>query len=547
MKLFIINLAAALVSITSAVTPDNVSSRLMVHIPHKLFRAEGYDHREALFGVPPYGGSISTNIFKVRTKLCEATADKYIVDEGWPSPFILMVDRGDCTFVKKVRNAQRLGAAGVVIADNICLCDDIKCITHSGSSTCETSEPIMADDGSGSDISIPSFLMFKRDANIIKEELKAKSPVQLEMAWSLPAPDDRVEYDIWTVPTDVFFNNDFVNNFKDVAVALGKSAYFTPHMYIFDGGRSNCQDNNGMNQCFSLCTNKGRYCATDPDNDVDKGISGADVVKESLRRLCIWKHYGADDGIGVKWWNYLIEFTKSCNKPDKFMNDECVNKAYKRAAIDSNVINTCMKDSGGLATDRPNKLLEEAVKSQTDRGIVLVPTVLVNSAALRGALTVGNVFNAICAGYATDTKPKACQQCEHCNDPHECIKGNGVCMANGTTSKGSVSMPMFITSSLSMIGIFVFLGIWYYKRTRRELRDEVRGLLAEYMPLEDGDDVNNDKSMITSLGSLLPPVQQFLGYPQAKNSNPSTALSHTEPNISIGNKAMNIEIGNSLQ
>ena len=40
----------------------------------------------------------------------------------WKSPFILMVDRGDCTFVTKVRHAQHAGAAGVIVADDICVC-----------------------------------------------------------------------------------------------------------------------------------------------------------------------------------------------------------------------------------------------------------------------------------------------------------------------------------------------------------------------------------------------------------------------------------------
>ena len=112
----------------------------------------------------------------------------------WQSPYILMVDRGGCTFVQKVRNAQRSGAAGVVIADNTCLCSDQECVAQSQGS-CETTEPIMADDGSGADISIPSFLMFKRDADSVKDELMQNRPVQIEMAWSLPSPDDRVEYD----------------------------------------------------------------------------------------------------------------------------------------------------------------------------------------------------------------------------------------------------------------------------------------------------------------------------------------------------------------
>jgi len=118
------------------------------------------------------------------------------------------------------------------------------------------SEPIVADDGSGSDISIPSFLMFelgppangaaraatpdvpislpprkrrssvlfccnatpranapsspnqfldklrvltKHDADKVKEQLKDGHPVQIEMAWSFPSPNDRVEYDLWCV------------------------------------------------------------------------------------------------------------------------------------------------------------------------------------------------------------------------------------------------------------------------------------------------------------------------------------------------------------
>lgn len=68
-----------------------------------------------------------------------------------------MVDRGGCTFVQKVRNAQRVGAAGVMIADNTCLCSFQDVCHPDPGHDCEIREPIMADDGSGSDISIPSF------------------------------------------------------------------------------------------------------------------------------------------------------------------------------------------------------------------------------------------------------------------------------------------------------------------------------------------------------------------------------------------------------
>lgn len=342
----------------------------------------------------------------------------------------------------------------------------------------------MADDGSGSDISIPSFLMFKKDADAIKAEVMADRPVQLEMKWALPTPDDRVEYDLWSTPTDVV-SHDFLKNFKNVALQLGKSAYFTPHMYIYDGIRSHCQGNEGQNMCYNLCTNNGRYCATDPDNDLEQGISGADVVKESLRRICIWKHYGEDDGIGSVWWTYVNSFMDRCNNPDYFMNENCVKDAYKHAKVDGSAIDRCMKDSGGLTADAANTFLDREIGTQTERGVVVLPTAFVNTAAIRGALTVNNVFDAICAGYAAGTSPKICQQCEKCYDPGECAMSGGVCKHGGGRGGSGVSTNFFVTSMFMVIAIFGGLGVWHYKRTREDMRDQVRGILAEYMPLED--------------------------------------------------------------
>jgi hypothetical protein len=85
---------------------------LNYQIPHSLFKEDGYDHREALFGVPPYGGSIAQNVYYADSDLCEPNVDTTIgyparEKKGgkmlpWPSPYILMLDRGGCTFVKKV-------------------------------------------------------------------------------------------------------------------------------------------------------------------------------------------------------------------------------------------------------------------------------------------------------------------------------------------------------------------------------------------------------------------------------------------------------------
>jgi hypothetical protein len=275
-----------------------------------LSKPDGYDHRDALFGIPPYGGSIQQQLYHADDTLChnnvdkrkgypERAKDKDGKQAPWESPFILLVDRGECTFVEKVRNAQRAGAAAVLIADSSCLCTDHECINATGVTNCEVAEPIMADDGSGADISIPSFLIFKHDADSIRSTLKDNQQVRIEMKFSVPAPDSRVEYDLWTSPTDVL-SKDILKTFQRAAVALGKDAFFTPQEYVMDGVKAGCQGDDGEDICMNLCTNSGRYCSLDPDESLSRGASGADVVAESLRRLCLWDVYGKD-GVGAIW------------------------------------------------------------------------------------------------------------------------------------------------------------------------------------------------------------------------------------------------------
>ena len=449
-----------------------------------------------MFGVPPYGGSIQQQLYYADSDLCNTNVDTHggypqrETDssgkmKSWPSPYILMVDRGGCTFVNKVRNAQRSGAAGVIIADTTCLCaagDACK-----SDQTCEEREPVMADDGSGSDITIPSFLMFKQDADPIIAELKANHMVRMEMAWSLPNPDARVEYDFWTTPTDLV-SREFQRQFKVAAVSLGTHAYFTPHMYIYDGLLSGCQNAQGKNQCYNLCTNTGRYCATDPDNNLDQGISGADVVRESLRRECIWKIYGAQDGIGVQWWDYVTEFIHRCDNEDYFASIDCVKDAMTHSAVDFHKIEACMSDSGGLDNDAENSILETQLDAKEASGVVILPAVYVNNAPLRGALEFATIFKAICAGYSTGSAPPICGKCASCGiDEYQCVV-DGKCPDDAT---GAVSTPVFAASLAGVVFCFGCIGLIQWQRSQRQMREQVRGIMAEFMPLDENSKVES--------------------------------------------------------
>jgi hypothetical protein len=507
------SLAAEIPADTDA---DSNSSKLMIHVPHRLYQEGGYRHREALFGISPYGGSIVQNVYYTNSDLCEiddmsggfpAREKEGTRMKPYPSPFLLMMDRGHCTFVQKVRNAQHMGASGVLIADNTCICSDTTCTAANPTAPCEMTEPIMADDGSGADISIPSFLLYKTDADKIIAEVKENRPVQAEMAWSLPSPDDRVEYDLWTSPSDGI-SAEFIRDWKDVAIALGDKAYFTPHMYLHDGEKSGCHAPNGDNYCFTLCTNSGRYCATDPDDDLTKGISGGDVVRESLRRICIWSHYGAANGIGREWWDYVNEFNQRCSAADYFADDACIKDAYKHSKVNGDTVEECMSNSGGTKQDVVNTKLKTEIDLQHQQGVVVIPTAYVNTAVIRGAMQPSTVFTAICAGYLAGTAPAKCTQCSACPDPVGCIR-TGKCTSESpayASTDSGVSTHTFATSMLFVVALFSGLGVWQYKRSREEMRDQVRGILAEYMPLEDQDQMNGKGDDNGSSGMMSNPM-----------------------------------------
>lgn len=458
---------------------------------------DGYDHRDALFGIPPFGGSIQGKVYYTSDTMCGAQIDAlkgYPVEKDkngklvqWQSPFILMIDRGACSFVQKVRNAQRAGAAAVLIADTTCLCGSRNCTMPAKQLVCEKLEPVMADDGSGADISIPAFLTFKQDADRIKEVIIKNQVVRAEMSFSVPAPDSRVEYELWTTPTDrVAFP--FLSSFGSAADALAKDASFTPRMYIIDGQSMGCRsiEYNDAGLCSGICTNGGRYCATDPDNELDKGVSGAEVVAESLRRICIWNTYGKD-GVGGPWWMYIEKFLESCTNrddPTLFSDPECVDLAMTFARVDSAVIEKCFVASGGLEGDKPNFLLDASIADVNTRGVFLLPSLYVNKAPVRGMMSYGAVFKALCSGYARGYEPDICESCANCHDEQKCVL-DGKCTTgyDEYQMNPGVSAVTFVASMSGISLLFCVVGYILYTRQQRRMRDEVRGILAEYMPV----------------------------------------------------------------
>ena len=77
---------------------------------------------------------------------------------------IIMVDRGTCHFVKKAQNVQNFGATMMVVVDN--------------KSQEDPELLIMADDGRGSSVKIPSFLIGMTDGDTLKKEIHEEAEAE---------------------------------------------------------------------------------------------------------------------------------------------------------------------------------------------------------------------------------------------------------------------------------------------------------------------------------------------------------------------------------
>ena len=492
-------------------------------IPRSLQKENGYDHRVTRLGAMPYGRSLSQQLYYTNNTLC----DNVHMDQSTPIFFFpinnnnnnhnrkasssslsiedrgiaaLLLDRGICSFATQVRNAQNLGFAAALIADQQCVCGRPNCRPLYPGQACQSSPDAAGETnsrGMSSHIHIPSMWIHKEDGDAMKDAVVQNEVVRIEMGFPMPHPDDQVEYSFWTIPSHRE-GMDFLQHFSKVANALQGRARLTPHVSLVDGIALGCRsrgEEEGVNVCSSWkCVNQGRYCAT-AGRDFTDWISGASVVQESLRRICIWDHYGAADGLGAEWWAYMEAFLSQCHSPHGFDSAECIDRVYEASGIDKHVVEACMEDSGGSDPDRdqPNSKLDLQIQQQKEQGVAIVPSAFVNGVQLQGAMTTVNVFEAICAGFAhKETMPSVCNECWQCSTSETlglCAEGRGTCGPQGVFRPASgVSMTTLVGTLMLLSLVFGAFGYTYHKRTRNEMQTNVRSILADYLPLNDSDD-----------------------------------------------------------
>lgn len=305
----------------------------------------------------------------------------------------LMLDRGNCTFVTKARNAQLAGASLLIINNNTS--EDIK-------------EIYMIDDGSGHDIEIPTILISKKDGDKIKKLINPNSKNNKSTSFKINFPlekQNKVTFE--TVMSSSNFDvYSLLTKLEEPLLNLSRGkfmyypVYFTQTHPLYDY-------NNKKEQSFEHCYSNGKYCFF-PDTEAEllNIDNGRVVLKENLRQICVYKARQEernprlffnyiklfyDKCIGNKYeyilnnFNSIKSYNSNSNTKVYRFNDECSNEVMEEIMSKDKVeeIKQCILDSFGGAEESKwdtteNALFNVEKKFKDLIGVDIYPSLIVN-------------------------------------------------------------------------------------------------------------------------------------------------------------------------
>jgi len=308
------------------------------------------------------------------------------------------------------------------------------------------------------------------------------------------------------------------------------------HRYLFigcisDNGRNCCAssgfqslygcDGEQGNACGNQCVSSGRYCAVDPEHNLTDGISGAEVVRENLRQVCIWRNVNST-GHPQLWWKYINQFQKQCSEVNNF-GYECSKTVMSGLGVSVDIINQCVEASGGTnnQSSTANTLIDKELAARKEMGVYLLPSMIAENVPFVGSmncpapasLTECAALNFICSGYPQSAVPDVCHSADGCpmlqsrdacgnclpkdspdrkTEASQCSSENNV--SSGVSAGGVVGIVFLMTT-------IVALGFFYlHRRSQASMRRELADIMAQYVPLgnEEREDLQSVPSFVDS-------------------------------------------------
>lgn len=420
----------------------------------------------ATFGAPTYGDSIVGRLFYApsNTSFCTNDYEQSLQEQirkvgSTDLRQIFLVDRGECTFTTKVRIAQTLGAHAVIMSDSSTSLWSRKDLGH----------VIMAHDGTGSDILIPSIMITHNDGTRLRNALK-ESEVVVQLQWSLPQKS-MVSLDFWTESGSIVGQR-FLKDFAYYANLLRGKILFTPHFVVYGIKSSSVPQVPEYRLCLS--PDRQELCSNPPDV-AGTGISGYDVLQEDVRLLCLWEATAKEvDGMrnskfSAEWWEYIRKFAEKCpllqTTQGGVFGPECSYEVMKSIPlVDVAQVRECVQER---AADLLAKEKSNAAWGNT--------ALRINGAKFSGILDPLQVSKAVCSAF--ETAPKVCDS----------LVGHAI----RTLPKVSTAAILGgVVGTLACGGLVLYLYQSYVHKSlkaalRHEVMMEVKSQMQDYERLEE--------------------------------------------------------------
>ncbi|CAD8119175.1 unnamed protein product [Paramecium sonneborni] len=421
--------------------------------PQKLINKLGSDIKYSManFGEIPWGERMIGTLIPTYPILgCES------ILPSQDHQFIF-IQRGECTFVTKVRNAQTAGFKFVIIGDNIN--DDID------------NNFSMLNDGTGSSINIPSIIVGSKWTKEFQDIFKNKNNTDYsENTIKLLMKFDIIKQDI----AHVLFSIDLLN-----PNSLQIISDYKPYQQLFEHQLVKYQF---LYPIFSLtyktdeqfniqslnCIASGRYCTFDPDGD-DYG-TGQDVLEEIIRQLCLKKL-----NINV-FFNYLDLFKDQCKEP--YLFEYCFSQLIVLLNYPIQNVHQCydnsykqLKSNSNNKLNFYNTLLEEQLEIISQFSYSSFPPVLLNNHFVIKNVTAKNIFINLCESFLNP--PRICNnQIDHLQTEDNLYQSN--------------SFIKLLIILLVVLLIFLLIATLIYKKLmqrdqQQQTTEQVHELVTQYI------------------------------------------------------------------
>lgn len=411
---------------------------------------------------------------------------------------VVMVRRGDCHFVTKVLVAEKKGATAVVIVDSKGSMTEAK----------HVKKTIMADDGWGDGVVIPSLLIGEKDGILLIDELVKGHQVIVELAWDVPKASP-VQIDQWISPAFVD-TTAYLKEFAPYALTMKHKIDFRVHYVVITL----------PGDFKSMCTDKsGRFCGWDPDKGGE--TTGKDIMEETVRQLCIWEvtqkldEKDPESGFySEPWWKYVQALPDRCPHKGDFKHDEelakkldmspeefkdahtlgekCSNQLLVEFGVNVVNVNKCYKHNFEALLTR--ELLNKAWSSTA---------IIINNWRYSGPLDAEQVARTVCTGYTE--QPEECKKLFHPSRMELIREGLLVEKLKGFETWKVILISIFA----SLIGI-VFAVVLYWYCIHQRIRSSLRYSIMDEMKRNTVNPAAGSTSAYSSSAAVPPASSPYL-------------------------------------